>query len=137
MKDANNREEPNKSEIINETVISLIINNIISSVIRIHNNKMIYKEMGSHCFNYLIKLINPYLKTEYLPYENISNSNHDKEKIFYNSSINQNSDIWVSVTEPQAPKIDSFSNRINISKFNNNTNYYINSYIREIMLKKS
>ena len=122
MKDANNREEPNKSEIINETVISLIINNIISSVIRITNNKIIYKELGSHCFNYLIKLINPYLKTEYLPYENISNSNHDKEKIFYNSSINQNSDIWVSVTEPQAPKIDSFSNRINISKFNNNTN---------------
>ena len=123
MKEAKNKEGQNNL-IFNETMANLIINNIISSVIRIAHNKSIYKDIGGHCFNYLIKLINPYLKIEYLPYEmiNNSNSNHGKIKVFYNSYINPKSDIWTNITEPLAPKIDSYTNRIYISKLEKNHN---------------
>lgn len=119
MKKKNVREIKNPL-IMTEAFVDQIINNILIYSIRISNNKRINKDIDIHCFNYLIKLLQPALLTEFLPHENVSNGNQIKDNIFYNLKKSQIVDTWIAIQEPETPKTDRFANRPNICKINKN-----------------
>ena len=117
-----NKNEIRNIIILSEAVIDLIINNMISSVIRISNNRRIYKNINIHCFNYLIKFLEPCLLTTFLPHENISDLNSKYNELFYNKSL-PHKDAWINITEPKLPILDRHINRTHITKpIKNNIN---------------
>ena len=70
----NNLEENNKSQLkpaeFPESIALVIINKIISIAVRQNEVKEKYSKIGNTCFSYLKELINPFLATQYLDYEN-------------------------------------------------------------------
>ena len=92
------------SEIISKTIIEKIIS--LSST-RLYCNE-IYQRIGDHCFNYIKKEINPYLKILYFSYEIDTNENKE-DKIFFDEKISNNNDTWIEIKEPETPIIDRFS----------------------------
>ena len=122
MKNNKNEKHIKNTLILNETMVKLMINNIISYAVRISNKNRIYKQIDVHCFNYLKKLFHPYLLTEFIPHENLSDSNNTKKDIYFNTSIKQKPNAWTFIPEPEASQIDRFSNRITYIKDNKNNN---------------
>ena len=115
--------------ILNETMVNIMIKNIISYAVRQSNAKRIYKQINEHCFNYLQRLINQYLLTEFIPHENLSDRNNEENKIYFNLFKNSKCDSGIFIKEPETTTIDRFSDKVNIIKENddiNNENIIIN-----------
>ena len=77
--DNNNKNENYKNKIeqikiethdSSENVVTMILDKIISDILVEKKIKDIYKNLPYHCFDYIQKLINPYLKNNFLLYEN-------------------------------------------------------------------
>ena len=127
-----------ESRIQNEIVVELMLNNIISSVIRIIDCKKIYENEDIHCFKYLSKLCQPYLLTEFLPHESVRIYSNNENKLFYNLPKNSKKDCWTVVKEPEACIIDRCSDKTNILKVNkiNKKDIINNHTIKTIIDKK-
>jgi len=66
--------------------------------------------MGKKCFSYLKYLINPFLSTEYINYEDgLDNIDLLKEKINYKTIVTEKVNNWDYFPEPQTPGIDRYS----------------------------
>ena len=135
----NNKNEIKESLIQDETVIDLLLNNIISNVISITNCKRIYKNEGIHCFNYLTKkLFEPFLFTLFLPHENITYlNNNNSNELFYNLPKNTKKDFWVAITEPESCRIDRCSNRTNVLKLEMENKNNINEDKNQTIIDKN
>ena len=93
-----------------EAIAGTIINKIISNVIRETTVKEIYSHMDKKCFTYVKYLINPYLSTEYLNYENgLDNIEYQKNKINYKVHVTEKVNTWTYLPEPCTPGNDRFS----------------------------
>ena len=93
-----------------EAIVGTILNKIISYVIRQTTVKEIYTHMDRKCFSYFKYLINPYLSTEYINYENgLDNIELQKNKINYKMHVTEKVNTWVYLTEPSTPGNDRFS----------------------------
>ena len=90
-----------------EAIANEIINKIISYVIKQTTVKEIYSHLDEKCFNYLKYIINPFLSTEYLFYEDgIENINHQKKKFYYKAPAPKKVNTWVFLQEPESSQID-------------------------------
>ena len=93
-----------------EAIVNVILNKIISYVIYQTEVKEVYKHMDEKCYNYLKYLINPYLSTEYMFYEDgIENINYQKKKFFYKAPVPKKVNTWVCLQEPDPSEIDRYS----------------------------
>ena len=93
-----------------EAIVETIINKIISYVVRQTTVEEVYTHIGKKCFSYLKYLINPYLSTEYINYEDgLDNSDLKKNKIHYKTIVTEKVNTWVYFPEPETPGIDRYS----------------------------
>ena len=93
-----------------EAIAEYILNKIISHVVRQSEVKEVYTHMGKKCFSYLKYLINPFLSTEYINYEDgLDNIDLLKEKINYKTIVTEKVNNWDYFPEPQTPGIDRYS----------------------------
>ena len=141
-KDNNSKKELSAPE-FPEAIVNVILNKIISYVIYQTEVKEVYKHIDEKCYNYLKYLINPYLSTEYMLYEDgIENINYKKKKLFYKAFVPKKVNTWVCLQEPDAPVIDRYSsNSTKIVSFktdvnDNNNNNKENIINNDILNKK-
>ena len=74
-----NKNETNSPE-FPEAIVDAILNKILSYVIHQTEIKKVYKHLDKKCFEYLKYLIDPYLSTEYIYYEDgIEDINFNKK----------------------------------------------------------
>ena len=111
----------------NEAIIRLIIEDLISLVITKSRIKIIYTKIGLHCSNYCMKLLNPFLSTNFL-YNDLQTEN----KMFYNINNKLNKDTWCFPTEPKPSILDRYCENKKIIKnenlsSKNDINEYINN----------
>ena len=93
-----------------EAIVEVIINKIISYVVRQTSVKEVYTHMGKKCFLYLKDLINPYLSTEYINYEDgLDNLDLQKSKMNYKTVVTEKVNTWAYFPEPNTPGIDRYS----------------------------
>ena len=93
-----------------EAIVELILNKIISYVVRQTAVKEVYTHMSKKCFSYLKYLINPYLSTEFINYENgLDNTELNKNKINYKTVVTEKVNTWTFFSEPETPGIDRYS----------------------------
>ena len=93
-----------------EAIAEYILNKIISHVVRQTEVKEVYTHMGKKCFSYLKYLINPFLSTEYINYENgLDNIELLKQKINYKTIVTEKVNNWDYFPEPLTPGIDRYS----------------------------
>ena len=120
MKKNKNPKEKGNPIILNEAVIYSILKKIISSAIRIANIKRIYKKLDIHCFNYLIKQIEPCLLIKNLPHETITDINsksNDLYELFYNIPKISKKEIFIKINEPKSSTIDRSATRNILFKY--------------------
>ena len=93
-----------------EAIVEVIINKIISYVVRQKVVKEVYTNMDKKCFSYLKYLINPYLSTEYINYENgLDNLELQRKKINYKTIVTEKVNTWEYFPEPKTPGMDRYS----------------------------
>jgi len=95
---------------ISENVVTMILDKIISDILVEKRIKDIYKNLPSHCFDYMKKLIDPYLRHNFLLYENgLENLSFQKRLLYDRSPINKANE-WGMIKEPTRPGLDRFAN---------------------------
>ena len=95
---------------IPETISNVIIRKIISYVITKNRTKEIYNKLPLKCFNYTKKLLNPFLNTEFLLYDNgIDDLNKKNNFFYYKHSLPKNINTWVNFTEPLPSEKDRYA----------------------------
>jgi len=108
----NNKIEQIKIEThdISENVVTMILDKIISDILVEKKIKDIYKNLPSHCFDYMKKLIDPYLRHNFLLYENgLENLSFQKRLLYDRNPINKKNE-WGMIKEPTRPGLDRFAN---------------------------
>ena len=127
LHDINKIKTPLKKPEFPEAIVTGILEKIISYVVRQSSVKEVYTHMGTKCFSYLIYLIQPYLCTEYINYENgLDDIEFQNKKICYKSIMHQKVNTWAFFPEPNTPGIDRYSpaasKLISLPSNNNNAN---------------
>ena len=90
-----------------ETIVSLILDRIISNIIIEKKIKDIYSTLPEHCFNYMHKLMSFYLKNNFIFHENgIDNLSYQENLLFYNKKPINKVNNWNIVKEPSLPELD-------------------------------
>ena len=115
---------------IPDTICQIIINKIISKVVSQSRNNLIYSKINSHCFDFIMNFIDPFLSTDFIFHEHhskndIRNSETENQNIDLNfSKIHQNiSNTWVEIFEPDTPELDRYNpENIKIVKEEKNNN---------------
>ena len=107
---------------IPDTICQVIINKIISKVVSNSNNDLIYSKINSHCFDFIMNSIDPFLSTDFIFHENHiqteTEMNENQKNNIYFSTIPQDySNTWVEIFEPDTPELDRYhSERTKIIK---------------------
>ena len=92
-----------------ENIVTMILDKIISDILVEKRIKDIYKKLPSHCFDYIQNLINPYLKNNFLLYENgLENLSFQKRLLYDRNPINKINE-WGMILEPTPPGLDRFA----------------------------
>ena len=124
----NRKNNNNKNEIYTtefpEAIVNYLLNKIISFVIQQTEIKKVYMHLDIQCFKYLKYLLNPYLSTEYIFYEDgIDDINFQQKKMFYKAPIPKKVNSWVAIGEPDSSIIDRYSSTISkVVSFKKETN---------------
>ena len=115
----NNKNENNNNKIdqikiethdTSENVVTMILDKIISDILVEKKIKDIYKKLPNHCFDFIQNLINPYLKNNFLLYENgLENLSFQKRLLYDRDPINKINE-WGMIQEPTPPGLDRFTN---------------------------
>ena len=93
-----------------EAIVNIILDKIISFAVRQSTVKEIYTHMDKKCFTFIKSLINPYLSTEFINYENgLDNVDLQRNKINYKINVTEKVNTWDYFPEPNTPGIDRYS----------------------------
>ena len=96
---------------IADSVVTILVDKIISNAVINSKINDIYKTINSHCFTFLTNLINPYLKISFLFYENgIEDLNQQKKELFFSSKQLEKINTWNLLPEPKCCEIDRCAN---------------------------
>ena len=112
------------SKDMSDTIVTVIIDKIISRACRNAYIKKINSNIGNHCNEFINNILSSYLNNSFLFHENgLDNVEINQNKIFYNKKVSEKVNTWVSFIEPNASKIDRFAcNRNKYSEFYDNKN---------------
>jgi hypothetical protein len=96
---------------IAETVVSILVDKIISEAVLTCKVNQIYKGMNSYCFDYLTNFINPYLESYFIFYENDKNDpSYQNNQIYFSSKPLEKLNSWDIIPEPKTNEKDRYSN---------------------------
>ena len=91
--------------------VTKIVDKIIAGAVINSNIKHIYDNLNSYCFDCLNKLIDPYLASDFLFYENgIEDMEYQKKQLYYKSEHIKKINTWVAFQEPKNNEIDRCEN---------------------------
>ena len=119
--DINDNEKNESNDLLNqnikqtsdiaETVVSILVDKIISEAVLTCKVNQIYKGLNSHCFDYLTNFINPYLESYFIFYENDKNDpSYQKKQIYFSSKPLEKLNSWDIIPEPKSNEKDRYSN---------------------------
>ena len=92
---------------IAESVVSIILDKIISNIIIKKKIQKIYSNLPEYCYNYIHKLTSIYLKNNFVFHENgIDNLSYQKNILFYNKNPINKVNNWNIINEPSVPELD-------------------------------
>ena len=94
----------NQAEVISRIILEKIIS---YTVTKVHNTK-IFETIGDYCFNYIDKLMKPFLKSNYINYD-IEHLKDKNDYIFYDKKKQLEENTWVEIPEPNTTAIDRCS----------------------------
>lgn len=96
---------------IADSIVTILVDKIISDAVINSKINEIYKTMNNHCFDFLTYLINPYLKNRFIFYENgIEDLNQQKKELYFSSKPLEKINSWTVLTEPKCPEVDRCAN---------------------------
>ena len=96
---------------IADSIASILVNKIISDAVVNSKINEIYKTMNDHCFGFLTKLINPYLKNQFIFYENGKEDLKErKNELFFCSKPLDKINSWTVLSEPKNSEVDRCAN---------------------------
>ena len=97
--------QPSKD--ISESIVTLILDRIISNIIVETRIKETYSKLPEHCYNYLHKLVSTYLKNIFPFHEKgTDNISYQKNIIFFEKIPINKVNMWDKIKEPPLPEID-------------------------------
>ena len=95
------------SKDISESIVTLILDRIISNIIVEARIKETYSKLPEHCYNYLHKLVSTYLKNIFPFHENgTDNISYQKTIIFFDKIPINKVNKWDKIKEPPLPELD-------------------------------
>ena len=97
---------------ISETIVTMIIDKLITKVFRDQIIKEIYSNFNNHCNNFISKLLLPYLNTSLFFHENgldLKENNSNNNDILFHSIKPKKVNTWVSFIEPKSSIIDRYT----------------------------
>ena len=108
---------------IAETVVTILIDKLISSAVITNKVNQTYKTLNDHCFNYLTNFIHPYLESSFIFYENgIEDCDFQKNKIYFSHEPLEKINTWELIPEPNTCETDRYANnKTKVKKFNRYT----------------
>ena len=107
IKEPKNNSILQPSKDISDTVVTLILDKIISNIIVEKRIKDAYSHLPGYCFNYIHKLTSTFLKNNFLFHENgIDNISNQNNLIFYDKIPMNKVNNWDSIKEPPLPVLD-------------------------------
>ena len=99
---------------IPDTIVTMILNKLISKVCKDEIIKEIYSNLNNHCNDFIFNSLSPYLKTSFLFHENgLDMKTKNKNTIFYSSILPKKINTWISFKEPNSSLIDRYANNKN------------------------
>lgn len=106
------------SKDISDTIVTMILDKLISKICRDQIIKEINSNFNAHCNKFISKILSPYLNTSFIFHENgLDFPGSKSNKIFYNSVLTEKLNTWVSFKEPNSSLIDRYAfNRNKMSK---------------------
>ena len=95
------------SKDISESIVTLILDRIISNIIVEARIKETYSKLPEHCFNYLHTLVSTYLKNNFPFHEKgTDNISYQKNTIFFDKIPLNKVNNWDTIKEPPLPEFD-------------------------------
>ena len=99
-----------KSPEFPESIANCIITKIISYAVTQSEAKILYSRFDEKCFEYIMRLINPFLLTEYICYDiGIDNKNILRKKLSYKPPEHKKVNSWITLYEPNSSPLDRYS----------------------------
>ena len=96
---------------IADSIASILVNKIISDAVVNSKINEINKTMNDHCFDFLTKLINPYLNNQFIFYENGKEDLKErKNEFFFCSKPMDKINSWTVLSEPKSSEVDRCAN---------------------------
>lgn len=128
----------NKNKIISkdiaETVVTIILDKIISNIIVDTKIKYTYSKFPGHCFQYIHKLMSSYLRNNFIFHENgIDNLSYQQNLLFFDKKPINKINNWEKIKEPSVPGLDRhITGKNKVIKLTKKEEvYYINNNERE------
>ena len=96
---------------IADSIVTILVDKIISDAVINSKVNDIYKTINNHCFDFLTNFVNPYLKTRFIFYENgIEDLNKQKNKFYFCRKPVEKLNTWCTLPEPKNNEIDRCAN---------------------------
>ena len=103
----NNKNIQITSKDIAETVVTLILDKIISNIIVNAKIKEVYSKFPGHCFKYIHKLMSSYLRNNFIFHENgVDDLSYQKNLLFFDKKPIDKINNWEKIKEPSVPELD-------------------------------
>lgn len=94
-----------------DTIVTMIIDKIITNVVINNKLKETYTKINEHLFNNLINFINPYLNGNYILHENgIEDLEYQKKELYFCHEPIKKINTWNIIPEPKCSTKDRCEN---------------------------
>ena len=105
-----------------DVAVTTIVDKIIADAVINSNIKKIYDNLNNYCFDSLNSLIDPFLASDFIFYENgIEDMEYQNKQIYYKSEHIKKINTWVAFQEPKNIEIDRCENEnAKVKKFKKN-----------------
>ena len=105
-----------------DVAVTTIVDKIIADAVINSNIKHIYDNLNNYCFDSLNSLIDPFLASDFIFYENgIEDMEYQNKQIYYKSEHIKKINTWVAFQEPKNIEIDRCENEnAKVKKFKKN-----------------
>ena len=112
LKNENTNENQIKPSVdIADSIVTILVDKIISDAVVNSKINDIYKTMNDHCFNFLTNFLNPYLKNGFIFHENgIEDLDFQKQKIYFSHEPIDKLNTWNILPEPKCNEVDRCAN---------------------------
>lgn len=96
---------------IADSIVTILVDKIISDAVINSKINQVYQTMNDHCFNFLTSFMEPYLKSPFLFYENgIEDLDYQKKEVYFCHKPIERINTWTILPEPKTTQVDRCAN---------------------------